>query len=77
MNEIKEIEEMRKVVEAEQTYGIKYFPDQYEPFDINISNIDIARAFYNANYRKREETIKEVFDWHRKCYENCTKAVNG
>ena len=52
MDKQKQIEEMEKVIDNVQTYGTKWYPDKYEPFESRIENDDIAYEFYNAGYRK-------------------------
>ena len=55
MNDKKQIEEMTKVIEPTYTHATKWFPDKYEPFELNVYPDEIARTLYNAGCRKLPE----------------------
>ena len=55
MDNEKQIEEMTQIIDNVQTYGTKWYPDKYEPFDCRIENDDIAYELYNAGCRKIPE----------------------
>jgi len=52
MDKQKHIEEITEIIDRVQTYGTKWYPDKYEPFDVRIDNDDIAYELFNADYRK-------------------------
>ena len=62
MDKQKQIEEMAKVIDNIQTYGTKWYPDKYEPFECRIENDDIAYELYNAGCRKEERVRKETVE---------------
>ena len=55
MDKQKHIEEITEIIDRVQTYGTKWYPDKYEPFDVRIDNDDIAYELFNAGYRKIPE----------------------
>ena len=52
MDEQKQINEMEEVIEPTFSYAKKWYPDKYEPVELNVYPDDIARTLYNAGYRK-------------------------
>ena len=65
----KQVEEMKKVIDNVQTYGTRWYPDKYEPFDCRIENDDIAYELYNAGYRKipEDEVVIKKEAYERLC----------
>ena len=51
-DEEKEIEELTKVIENTFSYAKKYYPDKYEPFELNVYPEEIARVIIENGYRK-------------------------
>ena len=48
----KEIEELTKIIEGTFDYAKKYYPDKYEPFELNVYPDEIARTIVENSYRK-------------------------
>ena len=53
-DEEKEIEELTKIIEGTFDYAKKYYPDKYEPFELNVYPEEIARVIIENGYRKVE-----------------------
>ena len=53
--EEKEIEELTKIIEGTFDYAKKYYPDKYEPFELNVYPDEIARIIIENGYRKSKE----------------------
>ena len=51
-DEEKEIEELTKIIEGTFDYAKKYYPDKYEPFELNVYPDEIARTIVENGYRK-------------------------
>ena len=51
-DEEKEIEELTKIIENTFSYAKKYYPDKYEPFELNVYPDEIARVIIENGYRK-------------------------
>jgi protein subunit release factor A len=51
----KEIEELTKIIESTFDYAKKYYPDKYEPFELNVYPDEIARTIIENGYKKVEE----------------------
>ena len=51
-DEEKEIEELTKIIEGTFDYAKKYYPDKYEPFELNVYPDEIARTIVENSYRK-------------------------
>ena len=62
MDKEKQIKEMTAVVDNVQTFGTKYYPDKYEPWERRVDNDEIATEFYYAGYRNQNETAQEIWD---------------
>ena len=62
MDRKKQIEEMEKVIGETFTYAKKWYPDKYEPFELEVYPDEIARTLYNAGYRKESETAREILE---------------
>ena len=54
-DEEKEIEELTKIIEGTFDYAKKYYPDKYEPFELNVYPDEIARTIVENGYKKVEE----------------------
>ena len=77
MNEIenKEIEEMAKVIEGTFTYAKKWYPDKYEPFELNVYPDDIAGELYNAGYRNVKDKTVSRREWYQIGYKDATREM--
>lgn len=51
-DEEREIEELTKIIENTFSYAKKYYPDEYEPFELNVYPDEIARVIIENGYRK-------------------------
>lgn len=47
-----ELDELTKIIEDTFSYAKKYYPDKYEPFELNVYPEEIARLIIENGYRK-------------------------
>lgn len=50
-----ELKELTKIIEGTFDYAKKYYPDKYEPFELNVYPDEIARVIIETGFRKIKE----------------------